>query len=403
MPGTCLSDPEEREAVILFADIVDSTAMAEELSLRAYGKVIWELQQIAEHVGSGFSKVCACPGSIASTRGDEICLTFHSQPGQTAQLQRNVQLALQSAVNLKLMWLVSDYNRERIKQDHLPRDLAIGVHLGQILHGRFPATAPRKSSEGFAFSVAKRIESAARAGRVSRVYLSDPIVHPLRQQCKDLQWDMPALSARGPLDQAKGLPAGRYNVHELDGIGDVPFSSADSRLGLEIDPTIFAICERIGLAHPNERWLCWLVAMLCRQQAGQTRWSDPPNHDLSAQWYCHATEVFPTWWRLWNDWGELYMLGPNRDLVEALRKLRQAVACAPDALVPRHNLINALLFANKPEAAAEEVRKVRDQLPRCRMDDLSSPLPWLPNEWDHKHFADLVKESWSDSAPDSLT
>jgi len=277
MPGTCLSDPEEREAVILFADIVDSTAMAEELSLRAYGKVIWELQQIAEHVGSGFSKVCACPGSIASTRGDEICLTFHSQPGQTAQLQRNVQLALQSAVNLKLMWLVSDYNRERIKQDHLPRDLAIGVHLGQILHGRFPATAPRKSSEGFAFSVAKRIESAARAGRVSRVYLSDPIVHPLRQQCKDLQWDMPALSARGPLDQAKGLPAGRYNVHELDGIGDVPFSNADSGLGLEIDPTIFAICERIGLAHPNERWLCWLVAMLCRQQAGQTRWSDPPN------------------------------------------------------------------------------------------------------------------------------
>ena len=186
-PGA--SNEVERQqvaATILFVDIVDSLGMANYLSPASYDDVLSEFyeitgQAVARHVEFGGGEVGLEDIII---RGDEVCILFHS-----GELRSDIEGALGLASEIKVKWLLSDINGHREAEGKPPVEVAAGIHHGPVLDVTRPEVRrydaggedgvvllpDSRRLEGFAVSVAKRIEGHARNGQYSRIALSHTV------------------------------------------------------------------------------------------------------------------------------------------------------------------------------------------------------------------------------------
>jgi hypothetical protein len=116
--------------------------------------------------------------------GDEV-LSFIPLPSKSGgNGQRIIEVVASSvafAFVLKLYWLASPYNLRRLIEKQFPRDIAVGIHIG-------PAETIRSYENhtdiaGLHINVTKRLETAAREGRHSRIYASDDVAHLFGKWC----------------------------------------------------------------------------------------------------------------------------------------------------------------------------------------------------------------------------
>ena len=146
-----------KEAVILFADLVNSTELANNLSLREFCDYIIEPFQrlVYDVVNRHLKRRKKCvKDCFYQTRGDEVCIIIYSDE---LTLGEKLMLALGIARELKLRWLISDFNTARIESGKRPTEIKIGINTGEvmILQDIFEKTV---RPEGYAINLAKRVE-----------------------------------------------------------------------------------------------------------------------------------------------------------------------------------------------------------------------------------------------------
>jgi hypothetical protein len=269
-----MAPPEVRRAVILFADFMNSTEVANNLGVVEYDTIIDEFQRVARQV----LDLVVVPAAAArgwqlesSIRGDEVNFFLHAPPGTPVQSMRQhgapavhphqVWLALACGVYLRLFWLVSGYNRVRLQQGLLPRGLGVGIHEGPVVFGQHWGRPKMASSEGFAISLAKRIESEARNGGASQIMVSDAI----KSVCSVEPYEPVRFSAHGRPKDLKGISTPPH-IHEIVAIpclgAYLRHERAETALRSADYDIMMPLLRRVAVGHGAETWLRHCVAML---------------------------------------------------------------------------------------------------------------------------------------------
>jgi len=261
------------EATILFADMVDSSTLSHVLLPSAYDKIVSDFQRTAaEVVAETIEAEPRKPSHVeASVRGDELSLILVDDRPATGEQQADdagmdeslneagremhlcTRLALQIAVRLKRRWLLVDENQRRIRDtDQPPLGIAIGIHSGPVLlgeHIRFESGKLQRgtyiTAEGYAINLAKRVETASRAGRFSRIFLTRPIYNRTPA-------DFRQAFVRVDAPQLKGILQAPV-IYEAKGIGHFDDNAVPS--SNEFVPDNLKIYESVVKANPDEIWL----------------------------------------------------------------------------------------------------------------------------------------------------
>ena len=215
-----------RRAPILFADIIGCSEVSNNCSIEEYDAFMNEFHEICVKTRDLIfpKNEYSVEEMESSIRGDEICLILHSgrdiEKGyfstfneEKDRIVKDVKNSILFAVGLKLTWLISEYNRQRIRSSLLPRDLAIGINIGPVMFSVHPATGREKSSEGYSINLAKRIEGAAREGVHSKIFV-----------CKEFKYicdenEIPVEFDKERVFELKGITTPPY-LHEIKDIID---------------------------------------------------------------------------------------------------------------------------------------------------------------------------------------
>ena len=147
-------DGEAVQCLILFADIIGCSEISQEKGVKEYSEIIDQFTKSAQNAYtiSGidwwhkYSESLNCgPLQTIETKmaGDEIAIFLHPNHKKLREqfkleapkvdmdeiaLRRLILFALA----LKLYWLLSRYNLDRLKNSKPPRDIGIGIHVGPV-------------------------------------------------------------------------------------------------------------------------------------------------------------------------------------------------------------------------------------------------------------------------------
>lgn len=300
------------EAVILFADIVGSTTIAEFLSDRDYDEFLTEFQRIAGRLISETLSKFEFSGedllfTECAVRGDEAFLILY-----TKDPERDARCALEFAIKLKRKWLLSAFNRRRRGRSFY--DVGIGIHYGSIVL-RDREERPdgsggdgRAKPEGYAISLTKRIEGYSREGQLSKIMLS-------QRFCA-----LAGLPSSIKLhDHARAALKGIYgsaSIRELEVHGDIEDPEAIDKIG----PHQVDDCEAALESSKHDLWLLLMVARY---------YYDAEEYQRAQKYYREAVERFPQ-----SPVGSLF-LGRSmyrlQHFEEACRHLKKACELQPDS------------------------------------------------------------------------
>ncbi|MFC2150503.1 tetratricopeptide repeat protein [Calditrichota bacterium] len=153
-----MSKPRSVNAVILIADIENSSYYAEASSPAQYNRMIREYHRIAsKSVDQYVSESWELEDSILVKRahGDEILIILRART-----LSKGVSYALNLAVLLDVEWSKSRFNSRRIRDDEPPCRLRVGIASGNI-NMESSVWDQGVTPEGYAIVQTKRIEAAA--------------------------------------------------------------------------------------------------------------------------------------------------------------------------------------------------------------------------------------------------
>ena len=369
-----------RMATILFADIVGCAEVSNELSPQKYDEFVSEFHRIGMEVQA----LLFPEGEYSveelelAVRGDEVCLILHTTPevsgdtwvqDEAAQRKRReeVEKAVLFAVCLKMLWLVSDYNKQRVANHLLPRDIGVGIHHGPVIFTPHPATGREKSSEGFAINLAKRIEGVSRLGQWSKVFVSKEVRSLLGESNLELEFD------EGRRYNLKGITTAPH-LHEVTEIGNsrAVFEKAPEVMKEVADASSDVIAGYYAAAsvHDEDFWLRKLVGYVMLAQKDERalellRKELPEKEDMARDHfeqgnalfelgeYAEAIEQYkqfldahPGVTSAWNNMGGAYYKKGDYD--EAIRYYQKAVDIKPDYHQAWYNL--ACAYALKEEA-----------------------------------------------------
>lgn len=155
-------------ATILFVDVIGCSEISNYSSLKRYNEIITMFQKCFYTVCDYYKTKVYGENEQSfnrEARGDEGCLKIYV--GKTPDsLARDIDVAITIALDLKRLWLLTEYNKDRIDQGLLPIDLAAGIHFGQVY-------VQGDNAEGYTINLAKRIESHSREGSFSHIIVSE--------------------------------------------------------------------------------------------------------------------------------------------------------------------------------------------------------------------------------------
>jgi len=169
---------------MLFADLMNSTEMAKNLTLEQYDGMLVDFQSTMFDITSNHLREFGYAGNGAdsewSIAGDELRVFLYS-----GSLRFDVRNALLIAVKIKLGWLTSDFNQRILKEGRLVSRIGVGINCGKVSKDvrRWRASIGQEHPviEGYALNLTKRVESASREGTVYQVMVGDS----LYQFCRD--------------------------------------------------------------------------------------------------------------------------------------------------------------------------------------------------------------------------
>jgi len=220
-------DWERREivdAIVLFADVMNSATISDIFDLHKYDKFLSEFQYVAADTikqnvcMSGDEHFVDC-----SIRGDELCLIMSG-----GDLKTDIRVALTIAARIKAAFLAQPTNQSRLKTGRNFFDIGIGIHVGRVTLGvrQNPLGAETNGHEemikpeGYTINLAKRVESLSREGFFSHItvsgdakYLTEEAglqmaFHDMGQVvCKGILHPSPVYEVKSPIHLEESWPA----------------------------------------------------------------------------------------------------------------------------------------------------------------------------------------------------
>lgn len=169
---------ESVTATLLFADLMNSTEMAKNLTLQEYDEMLENFQAIVYEVVSHHLQYFGYRGrgvdSEFSVVGDEVKVFLYSE-----NVRFDIRNILLVAIKIKLAWLASDFNQKILKEGRLVSRVGAGINCGTVMKGvrdwRVKMGQKQPIIEGYAINLTKRIESASRDGSVYQIMAGDSL------------------------------------------------------------------------------------------------------------------------------------------------------------------------------------------------------------------------------------
>ncbi|UCG14345.1 MAG: hypothetical protein JSU72_07775 [Deltaproteobacteria bacterium] len=163
---------EEIIATILFADLMNSTELAKNLSLVEYDEMLVDFQttmfEVVSHHLAHYDYKGFGIDSEWSIVGDELRLFLYS-----GRVRFDIRSALLISTKIKLAWLMSAFNQKVLAEGRLVSRIGVGINCGKVIkderpwRGRMGQAHP--NVEGYAINLTKRIEAASREGNVYQI------------------------------------------------------------------------------------------------------------------------------------------------------------------------------------------------------------------------------------------
>ena len=204
----------EKWATILFADIAGCAEVSNHHDLQRYSEFLKQFHEAASEVRKRVLSRYSEPQEMEfSVRGDEVCLILHKGKDAASYFE-DMKRGILYAIFLKLGWLLSDHNQQRIESALLPMNLGIGIHHGPVWVDIYPCNIfgkDRESSEGYSINFAKRVEGCSRQGTSSRIFLSQAakyLADEAIQLDQDRQFDLKGISPDPYLVEVKDIDVG---------------------------------------------------------------------------------------------------------------------------------------------------------------------------------------------------
>ncbi|MDJ0762495.1 MAG: tetratricopeptide repeat protein [Myxococcota bacterium] len=277
------ANPDSYTAIILFADLVDSSILSHILSPIEYNNIVKHFQKSATEIVNetlNNAIISNCHLNV-DVRGDELCLILALKNPDDKKLEELVTTFLQIAIRLKRKWLLVESNEERINKGQSPLDLAIGIHSGPVIVTSDRRFKPNSltledvdTAEGYAINLAKRVETASRMGRFSRIFITQPIYNRTTA-------DFRQAFDRVDVPELKGIPVVPF-IYEAKGVGhfdDRHFAQISEFTDSEVE-----IYEEVVSANPGAVWLLLDLAHM---------YFDKGNYEEAAEKYQNVLNVDP--------------------------------------------------------------------------------------------------------------
>lgn len=168
--------PCECHIVVMFVDIVGSSEISNNKTLEDYYDFLGQFRDCFLKVCDHYKKLeyeeHERPFFHREVRGDEGCVKIFVPGPSFSSVASNIKTAISIALDLKREWLLTKFNRQRIRKDQLlPIEIAIGIHAGKVWVTKEGSVEYRP--EGYAINLAKRIEGEARNGKFTHILLSE--------------------------------------------------------------------------------------------------------------------------------------------------------------------------------------------------------------------------------------
>lgn len=172
-----------RQAVILFADLMNSSLFSDTLGLYEYDVLIENFQKAMDRAKDNVFWYTSIDKSQVefSIRGDEAVAILYSE-----DIRRDLHTALMLAFYMKTMWFQSSFNIERLSEAKIASDIGIGIHTGKVIVRPRLAKTKQPKAEGYAINLAKRIEELSRKGSNWKIMISSEIRTLLKKFAFDI-------------------------------------------------------------------------------------------------------------------------------------------------------------------------------------------------------------------------
>lgn len=308
------------EAIIIIADIENSSFFAERTTADEYNRMIREYHRIASKAIDEYSRASTdLKEGILHKRafGDEILILLNSR-----NMSAQVTYALNLAVLLEVEWSRSQFNSRRIRENKPPCRLRVGIGYGEVTLAE-SVWEQGPTPEGYAIARAKRIESCA-GGSINAPHIL--VTSRLSAHLENIKGIETGKCEAVPANDAKGISAlEAVRIKSYEGL----YNEFKRRI-------------RMG-----DRYTKWFTRGYQAHSAG----------DYREAYRCTklAVKIRPDSTRALNNLGTaLLSLGRNE---EAEQVLRNVVKADPEYPRAYYNLGNLLSKLQKNEEAAGAYKK----------------------------------------------
>lgn len=178
MPNLSVSSIDD--ALIIFADIIDSSKYSSILGYKDYAVRLLNFHLLFENLGKLYfpnPDNRALKFTRVKAQGDEgivFCLDNSVEPEEL--IYKGIEFLFELKSNLHLIGVEANQHDEQNQDNTSPTKLSLGagIHFGHVATISTIEGADSNISdiEGFAINYAKRVESCSRSGNFSRVFLS---------------------------------------------------------------------------------------------------------------------------------------------------------------------------------------------------------------------------------------
>jgi hypothetical protein len=370
-------------ALLVFADIVDSSKYSAVLGYREYAKRLLNFQNTFEKLGKKYfpdpedwsTEYCSI-----KARGDEGILFYAKTQSDFSEL---IFRSIEFLYHLKGRLRFGGDEEEAAKASPRRIGLGAGIHIGPVA---FATKQENNRSiidrlEGFSINYAKRVESCSRAGKYSRVFLS--------KEAAQLLEDKPVVFSR-VIAPMKGIEeyAEVYEVKAglLGGLKLDPHDPEDERLQFEANNVA---------SHPKEIEEPWVKSFvvsvldcLLNQSIVIPRRVEYRDRQLNFAWHSSVEDDPILLYLRARDFWE------KKQYTQYIRYLRQILQEHPEFVHARKRMIKACWAIARGKAEPAEMVFARDMA-----QEFLDQFPQLLSQEEKKDFQKLVKETKAPNKP----
>lgn len=199
---------EEKTFVIFFADLVNSTNIADNLPPKVYVEdILYPYQELARNLATHVFKHWEGRPHIKEVRGDEVFIITSIDDSEDKQSFINDISTF--FVLLRILWYLSKYNKDRINNFREPIDIGSGINLGK---GVLDFIDEKPVFSGYEINKGKRVEGLSRKGNDLKIVLS----HSAKRSFSSKDQCIIRYSS-GIEGEGKGI-SNRFDVYEISEI-----------------------------------------------------------------------------------------------------------------------------------------------------------------------------------------